>query len=310
MVRSFDLSVLRAFVTAADCGSITAAANALNLTQGAVSQQVRRLEADLGESVFDRDRSGVRLTADGERLLGKARQLLALNDQIWAEMAPEPVGGRVRLGVPFDLASTCIERVLKRYAARHPSIELSLICSSSPDLLAAACKNEVDLAVVEEPAGRSAGEALGIERLVWVGARGGLAHTRDPLPVSIADETCAFRPAILAALRDQNRRWRTVFENRGLEATMSSVRADLAVAVSLESLAPPDVSILGRDIGLPELPPFSVNLHFPPVRTARAVEEMARELREQLRRPSSEVLAGHGNNLTSGHRHTLGTRQR
>uniref|UniRef100_UPI0013D8274A LysR family transcriptional regulator n=1 Tax=Klebsiella pneumoniae TaxID=573 RepID=UPI0013D8274A len=74
----------------------------LHLTQGAVSQQIRRLEDLLGQSLFERDRGGLRLTSSGERLIAKARRLLALNDEIWAEMTAEVFRGRVRLGVPHD----------------------------------------------------------------------------------------------------------------------------------------------------------------------------------------------------------------
>ena len=57
---------------------MTAAANALHLTQGAVSQQVKRLEEALGCSLFERDRRGLRLTRAGERLFGKGKRLLGL----------------------------------------------------------------------------------------------------------------------------------------------------------------------------------------------------------------------------------------
>ena len=103
MSRNLDISLLRTFVAVADRASMTAAGNALHLTQGAVSQQVRRLEDLFGAALFDRDRRGLRLTAPGERLLGKARRLLGLNDELWGEMTAAGVAGRVRLGAPYDL---------------------------------------------------------------------------------------------------------------------------------------------------------------------------------------------------------------
>ena len=62
MIRNLDTSLIRTFVTAADKASMTGAANALNLTQGAVSQHIRRLEDVLGKRLFERDRRGLRLT--------------------------------------------------------------------------------------------------------------------------------------------------------------------------------------------------------------------------------------------------------
>ena len=100
MTCNLDTFLVRTFVAVADKASMTAAANVLHLTQGAVSQQVKRLEETLGCSLFERDRRGLRLTRPGERLLGQARKLLALNDEIWAAMTTAAVKGQVRLGVP------------------------------------------------------------------------------------------------------------------------------------------------------------------------------------------------------------------
>ncbi len=100
MTHNLDTGLVRTFVAVADKASMTAAANALHLTQGAVSQQVKRLEKTLGYSLFERGRRGLRLTSPGERLFSQARKLLALDDEIWAEMTAAAVGGQVRLGVP------------------------------------------------------------------------------------------------------------------------------------------------------------------------------------------------------------------
>ena len=78
---------------------MTAAANALHLTQGAVSQQIKRLEELFGGTLFERSRRGLRMTAYGERLLGMAHRLLGLNDELWADMTSVTVEGAVRLGV-------------------------------------------------------------------------------------------------------------------------------------------------------------------------------------------------------------------
>lgn len=200
MIRDLDTTLIRTFVTTADKASMTAAANALHLTQGAVSQQIKRLEEVLGQSLFERDRRGLRLTRSGERLLHKARRLLQLNDEILAEIRGRAVAGQVRLGVPYDLVGTLLAPVLKAYAEAYPQVEISLICASSPELAAALAAGTIDLAVIEERVGPTLGECLLVDRLVWVGARGGAAHLKRPLPVSIVADTCAFRPAVLAAL--------------------------------------------------------------------------------------------------------------
>ncbi|MER9367309.1 LysR substrate-binding domain-containing protein [Mesorhizobium sp. M0518] len=286
MIRNLDMALIRTFITVADKASMTAAANALHLTQGAVSQQVKRLEEAFGSSLFRRDRRGLRLTRAGEQLFGRGKRLLALNDEIWAEMAGTSVAGQVRLGVPYDLVGTLLAPVLKTYAETYPQVEISLVCASSPELDAALAAGTIDLAVIEERVGPSAGECLAIDRLVWVGAKGGVARARRPLPVSIVADTCAFRPAVLAALGEHGLEWRTVFENGNIDATTATVRSDLAVTAWLASTVPADLDILPPESGLPPLPNFAINLHLPRHGVGPAAQEFARHIRDGLaRRP-------------------------
>ncbi|TPL97880.1 LysR family transcriptional regulator [Mesorhizobium sp. B2-3-11] len=284
MIRNLDTSLVRTFVTVADKASMTAAANALHLTQGAVSQQVKRLEETLGCSLFERDRRGLRLTHSGERLFDKARRLLSLNDEIWTDMMGSAVAGQVRLGVPYDLVGTLLAPVLKTYAEAYPQVEISLVCASSPELAAALAAGTIDLAVIEERVGPTSGECLAIDRLVWVGARGGAARAKRPLPVSIVADTCAFRPVVLSALNEHGLEWRSVFENGNIDATTATVRSDLAVTTWLASTVPPDLDILPFDAGLPPLPNFAINLHLPRHGVGPAAQEFARHIREGLGR--------------------------
>lgn len=283
MIRNLDTALIRTFVTVAEKASMTAAANALHLTQGAVSQQIKRLEELLGCGLFERDRRGLRLTRAGERLLGKAKRLLALNDEIWTEMNGNAVAGEVRIGVPYDLVGTLLTPVLKTYAETYPQVEISLACASSPELAAALAAGTIDLAVIEERVGPSAGECLLIDRLVWVGAKGGAARAKRPLPVSMVADTCAFRPAVISALDENRLEWRTVFENGNIDATTATVRSDLAVTTWLASTVPGDLDILS-DPELPALPNFAINLHLPKHGIEPAATEFAACIRDGLAR--------------------------
>ncbi|WP_434615739.1 LysR family transcriptional regulator [Azospirillum sp. B2RO_4] len=284
MARNLDTTLLRSFAAVADHASMTAAAQTLNLTQGAVSQQIARLEALAGGSLFIRDRGGLRPTALGERLLGKSRRLLALNDEIWADITGGAVDGLVRIGVPYDLVAPCIAPMLRSFTSAFPQVDLSLVCGSSPELAARIADGDLDLAVVEEPVETAQGDHLMTDRLVWVGARGGGAHAMTPLPLSLVVETCVFRPVVMAALRRQGRDWRSMFENGGLDATFATVRMDLAVSAWLAFTVPSDLEILPADSGLPDLPSFAVTLHRPVRPPTLAAEELARHIRDAFAR--------------------------
>jgi DNA-binding transcriptional LysR family regulator len=279
-VRNLDVSLLRTFIQVAESHSMTVAANRLHMTQGAVSQQIKRLEEGFGCMLLERSRQGVGLTDEGQRLLGKARKLVGLNDQIWAEMRAPEISGQVRLGVPYDLVGGHIPQVLRAYARSYPNVDISLVSGSSPELAAALAGGRIDLALVEEPTGATTGERLATERLVWVGCRGGGAHIRRPLPLCLVSETCAFRPLLFAALEGKGIGWRTVFDNATIEATSATVRSDLAVTAWLASTVPADLEILGTASGLPDLPDFAINLHLPARGASPASEAMADLLRE------------------------------
>src|ERR1700739_4242472 len=100
-----DLELLKSFVSVVDAGGFTRAGERVHRTQSTVSQQIRRLEEDLGQTLLNRKGKHVMPTEAGERLLSYARRLLSL-----AEEARDVVGrpaneGAVRLGVPEDFAA-------------------------------------------------------------------------------------------------------------------------------------------------------------------------------------------------------------
>lgn len=298
MARNIDTTLVRTFVAVADSATITGAANALHLTQGAVSQHVKRLEDALGCRLFERERRGLRLTGAGERLFGKAKRLLSMNDEIWAEMTAKVLEGPVRLGAPPDLVGTRLAPALKAFADAHPKVEMALLCAPSPELARLLATGKLDLALMEQPAPLATGECLSIEPLVWVGARGGTAHLKRPLPLSMVSDTCAFRGAVLAALRQHGLPWKTVFENGSMEATLATVRADLAVSAWLASTVPRGLQLLPPGAGLPHLPPFAITLHEPP-HPAGAAEALAHHIRTGLAQHAAAPNPYDGNAATS-----------
>ena len=82
MHKTFDLRALRSFVAVANIGTGTAAAGKLNLTQAALSMQIKRLETLLGRRLVTRQGRGIELTVHGEQLLDYGRQILGINDEV------------------------------------------------------------------------------------------------------------------------------------------------------------------------------------------------------------------------------------
>ncbi|QFU17582.1 LysR substrate-binding domain-containing protein [Microvirga thermotolerans] len=289
MARNLDVSLLRAFVAVAETGGMTAAGAVLNLTQAAVSQQIKRLEETLGEELFARDRRGMRLTGAGERLFGRAKRLLALNDEIWTEMTTPEYEGEVRLGIPSDIITTYLPTFLKGFAQSYPRVQISLHSGSSVKLRSELKAGKVDVVLATEPSCDPEGENLVMDRLVWVGARGGEAAWQRPLPVSIGCSDCAFRGPVREALLKAGIEWRSTSEVTNTSAQVATVAADIAVMAWLASTVPEGLEVLGREAGLPPLPPFTVNLYLPRDGGNHVVQELARHIREAVRNPRRMV---------------------
>ena len=282
MAHNVDTALLRAFVAVAETSGMTTAATVLNLTQAAVSQQIKRLEEAFECQLFERQRKGLQLTSAGERLFGRAKRLLALNDEIWAEMTTPLYEGEVRLGIPNDLVNTYLPTFLKSFAQTYPKVRISLECSTTPRLIEKLQEGTVDLTLTTEIGCGPDGESLLSEQLLWVGARGGDAFRSRPLPVSIGCDGCAFQAPVLEALRHSDIPWRMVSEVTNMDAQTATTVADLAVMTSLASTVPQNLEVLGPRSGLPALPAFSINLYLPKAGGTDIARELARHIRETL----------------------------
>ena len=149
MIKTLDLDLLRAFVTIAETRSFTRAAKQLGRVQSAVSMQIKRLEEIVDARLFDRDSRTVVLTRDGERMLGYARRMLALNEEAVGTVGGPAVAGALRIGAS-DVASYVLPAVLSRLAEGFPRLEIEIVCDRSWHLLDALQGGELDMALVTQ----------------------------------------------------------------------------------------------------------------------------------------------------------------
>ncbi|GAA1282743.1 LysR family transcriptional regulator [Planotetraspora silvatica] len=150
-----ELRQLRTFEAVVRHGTVTDAANVLDLAPSTVSEQIRILERSLGVALFERTARGMRPTDQGEVLLRWARSIL---DQ--AEQAHREVTGRgraVRLGALETIAATYVPRVLARVAGRRPGITVDVRSATNRDTLLA----EVTAGQLEAALLLDTGDALG-----------------------------------------------------------------------------------------------------------------------------------------------------
>ena len=249
-----DLDILRTFVAIAETGSFTTAANAVFRTPSAVSMQIKKLEDILGRTVFSRDARSVSLTTDGEMLLGYARRLLAINREAVSKFIVPDIIGVVRLGSPDDYGERVLPHVLKRFAQTHPSIAVDVTIDQSVNLRRRMDDRSLDITLVTNSYRNINGaEVLLTEPIVWAGAKGGSAHMREPLPVSLWEEGCAWRAGALEALGREGRNYRVAYMSAHTAGQRAAIMADLAVAPLPKSFLGDDMVELTAKQGLPEI---------------------------------------------------------
>lgn len=265
-----DLDVLRTFVAIAETGSFTTAANAVYRTPSAVSMQIKKLEDILGRSVFLRDARSVALTTDGEMLLGYARRMLAINREAVSKFIIPDIVGVVRLGSPDDFGERVLPHVLKRFAHTHPSIAVDVIIDQSTNLRRRMDDRALDITLLTNSckAVAAGAEVLLTEPIVWAGAKGGSAHLREPLPVSIWEEGCAWRAGALDALGREGRNYRVAYMSAHTTGQRSAILADLAVAPLPKSFLGEEMVELGPKDGMPEMGSYSLAMIVAPEASA------------------------------------------
>ncbi len=282
-----ELDVLRTFVAIAETGSFTTAANAVYRTPSAVSMQIKKLEEILGRSVFSRDARSVSLTSDGEVLLGYARRMLAINREAVSKFIVPDIVGVVRLGSPDDYGERILPYVLKRFAQTHPSIAVDVTIDQSNNLRRRVDERTLDITLLTNSfkASMAGAEVLLTEPIVWAGAKGGCAHMRDPLPVSLWEEGCAWRAGALDALGTQGRNYRVAYMSAHTAGQRSAIIADLAVAPMPKSFIGGDLVELTDKDGMPEMGTYSLALLVPPEASApvKAVADHIRAAFELFR---------------------------
>jgi DNA-binding transcriptional LysR family regulator len=117
--RASTPNVLRTFVAIADQGGFTRAGEVVNRTQSAVSMQMKRLEEDvLQRPLFQRDGRQVRLTAEGQVLLGYARRILKLHSEVFNTLREPHMVGTVRIGTPDDYVMRFLPGILRGLRSR------------------------------------------------------------------------------------------------------------------------------------------------------------------------------------------------
>ncbi|MFC6445133.1 LysR family transcriptional regulator [Shinella zoogloeoides] len=226
-----DPRLLRAFVAIADAGSFTAAADRLHMTQSTMSQQIARLEDAIGRALVDRAARPVRLTVTGERLLGHARRILALQDEALTLVAETSGTTSVRIGMPDDIATPEMARAFAAFTRRHKEARLDVTTGLRSDLARRYRSGELDIVVLKEDAPGEDSLASFEEPIAWFAAPGAAGSLPDPVPLVTFPPGGLYRDAMFERLERERRRWYIAFTSASLRNVLMAVEAGLGLSL-------------------------------------------------------------------------------
>ena len=229
-----DLELLKSFVSVVDAGGFTRAGERVHRTQSTVSQQIKRLEDDIGQPLLNRNGKDVTPTEAGERLLSYARRLLSLAEEARDVVARSGNEGAVRLGIPEDFAAYRLAKLLAAFSRSHPTLRLDVRADQSVYLRRDLERGELDLALLKRDAGGKGGIAMWPERVHWVTSK---SHPIDfkiaSVPLIGFPTGCLYRARAIHAL-----------ERAGLAGIQAAVAAGMGLSILSEIAIQADHRVL------------------------------------------------------------------
>src|SRR5258705_4382531 len=243
--RMLDLELLRSFVAVVDAGGFTRAGERVHRTQSTVSQQIKRLEEDVGQPLLNRTGKDVTPTEAGERLLSYARRLLSLAEEARDVLTRPGNEGAIRLGIPEDFAAYRLAKLLATFSRARPGLRLDVRARQSGYLRRDLQRGELDLALLKRAAGEKGGIAVWPERVHWVTSK---THPRDTrtgsVPLIGFPTGCLYRAGAIHALESAGRSWHMAYTSSNLSGIQAAFAAGMGLSVLSEMAIQADHRVL------------------------------------------------------------------
>ncbi|WP_233840015.1 LysR substrate-binding domain-containing protein [Dyella sp. 2HG41-7] len=276
---TFDLDVMRSFVTGVELGSFAKAADRLGRSTSAVSAQLKKLEEQAGTPLLRKAGRGMALTEAGEVMLGYARRLLELNDEAVSAVGGVQLEGRVRLGMQEDFGENVLPEVLGRFKRAHPKLRVEVHIARNASLMQSLQSGRLDLALAwdTEPQAPHR-QHIRTLPMQWIAAE--IDETPfeagEPIPLVVLDAPCLMRTAAIDALDRAGLAWRIAFTSASLAGTWAAVKAGLGISVRTPLGLPAELRALeAKQAHLPGLPKLGLALYRGEAESSPAVTRLA-----------------------------------
>ena len=290
---TLDLELLRSFAAVVSHHSFAAAAVHLERTQSAVTQQMQRLEEQIGHPLFVKQGRQKRLTGHGERLLTYAHHMLALNDEALRSLRQGQLEGNLRIGAPHDVAETMLPLLLTEVARTSPLLQLDIHIGRSPYLMTSLKSGEVDMIISNRADEQSQFEGVVLRNspTVWLCAAGYVHDPAKPVPLIMADGPSIFRRIGHEALDAAGVAWTPRYTSSSLIGIKAALRAGLGVTARGVEQLDAGLRVLGAGDGMPRLPDLAYYLYVRSHVVNPVTRQVFETLKKHLRLPRTDMPA-------------------
>lgn len=289
--RRLEIDALRVLWSVRRHGGVTRAAEALGLSQSAVSHKIKRLEVSLDCDLLSRKSGSAMFTAAGEDLLDYAERILGLHDEALLSLTKTPLAGRIALGLTEDTTCTDLARILGRFRRLHPDVAVRTKVRMSLVLRGMLERGELDAAIVQIFAHevRPTDIVLFREQLYWVKHADLTLPPSGPIPFLSFDDECFYRQWALDIGQDGDTLLETVFECASAAGIVSAVTSALGVALLNGRHLRPEMSIITNRLPTPPALAYVVRR----ARKARnpALDTLVAEIENEVSRYGGLTLA-------------------
>ncbi|PWE30579.1 transcriptional regulator [Maritimibacter sp. 55A14] len=305
MVRQYtnlQTDLLRTFVTVVDLRNYTETGRILGRTQPAISLQIKRLEEAAGAKLLSQKGKQVKLTPDGQALLGYAREILRLNDRAVANLQRAAFLGTLRIGLPVDYSIEYFQSIIARFSHENPNVLMEIRCDRSRELLSALQVDDLDVAIaITDSMPAPHVSIYWSERPVWVCARDHEIDPSQPLKIIAHPDGCFYRKRMIDALDTEGRDWRVSFESLGVFALQKAVLDGMGVTALTKKTLLPGMRVLTPSDGFPNLSNIHIGLFYKHVKMSDAALKLIEQITEDVstfRLPTRARTGRHTHNPT------------
>lgn len=280
-VKNLPTDSLRMFAILADLKSISKTAQVISRSQPAVSLQLKKLEEILDTTLFRRHKGMFNLTRDGQLLLTYAKQILALNDALLAELSQSEKRQMLRVGMPNDFIQRFWPNTLSQFHDSHPTIRFEIYEDLSVNLMTMLHQNQLDIALTLLPKGGGQFCVHTVEKeLFWVGQKHLIQ--RRPLSLLACFGGCSYRTNMEACLKKADIPYEVALTSNNFYSIYDSIHRGIGISALLcsqKNIEEYQSMVLSS---FPTLQPLYLGLHVKAVNITEEITALTKHIKKLM----------------------------